>query len=120
MCLVPRFTRTERESNARRHRSSRACRLGHHGHPRGAAAGTKRTAGAKRGRESWTRLLGERDEVGHGHALLLVDLVARRREAEGVDALDLVGVLVPDDGDARLDGGGLRLHRSGEEKGMTV
>merc|ERR1712060_284524 len=60
-------------------------------------------------------LLGELDELRDRHALLLEDELRRSRHAERVDALDLVCVLVPDDGDARLDGGGLRLHSSGED-----
>ena len=55
--------------------------------------------------------LGRRNlgQVGRGDALLLEDERGRGRLAEGVDAEHLVGILVPQTGGARLDGGGLGL-----------
>merc|ERR1712084_155685 len=58
--------------------------------------------------------LDELDELGHGHAALLIYLRARRREAKVVDAQDLVSVLVPGSGDTSLAGGRLRLHCLGQ------
>mmetsp|Transcript_14469 Transcript_14469/g.42539 ORF Transcript_14469/g.42539 Transcript_14469/m.42539 type:complete len:487 (+) Transcript_14469:758-2218(+) len=63
-----------------------------------------------------TRLLGEGDHRRDRQALGLENLVARRGEAEGVDAEHLVGVFVPRSGVARLGGGGLRLHRLGQHR----